>query len=378
MENEATDKKHEASGKRIAELKKRGTVMRSRDLSSGLIFIVSILVVWIMAIQFKLRLEENFILAFGGIKQVINDQDYFSKLIYKIVLSNFEMMLPFFCILLIAVFLSPFLFGGWNFTLEVIQFKFDKLNLIENIKKLFSPGRAGVEIVKSMFKTFFLVGVLIAFVLSNKNQIVKLLFCSPKVAILSSYAILQKFVLLLVFSIIVIILFDVIYHFFHFQSQTKMTTQEVKDEYKDAEGSVEVKRKIRSTQLAMLRQRIAQAVPKATVVVVNPTHYAVALRYDEKKDRAPKMIAKGMGMVAQQIRHLAISNGIPIYEAPPLARAIYFTTKIGAEVHPDLYMAVAIVLSYVHQLKNYQIGIGQLPKRVDDLQIPDSFVYEES
>jgi flagellar biosynthetic protein FlhB len=156
-----------------------------------------------------------------------------------------------------------------------------------------------------------------------------------------------------------------------------MTTQEMKEESKDVDGNPEVKRKIRSKQYALARQRLSVSVPQATVVVTNPTHYAIALRYDETKDNAPKILAMGKDYIATQIRQLAVANAVPIYEAPPLARAIYHTGNIGSEVHPALYMSVAIVLSYVSQLQNYQRGAGQLPLPVSDLKIPDDFVYSE-
>ena len=177
------------------------------------------------------------------------------------------------------------------------------------------------------------------------------------------------------FTVILLIIFDVFYQYAQFQNQSKMSDQELKDEYKDAEGSAEVKRKIRSSQFAMYRQRLSVSVPRANVIVTNPTHYAIALRYEANKDKAPKVVAKGKGPVAQQIRSLAIANGVPIYEAAPLARAIYHTTKLNTEIHPELYMSVAIVLSYVHQLKNYQMGIGKQPEYVEDLEIPKEFIF---
>jgi flagellar biosynthetic protein FlhB len=128
-------------------------------------------------------------------------------------------------------------------------------------------------------------------------------------------------------------------------------------------------------QRELLRRSVQLAVPQSTVIITNPTHYAIALRYNENKDKAPKIMAKGIDHMAAEIRLLAIKNAIPIYEAPQLARAIYYTGKVGAFIHQDLYMAVAIVLSYVVQLKNYQCGLGQKPNVTSDLQIPKSFHF---
>ncbi len=156
-----------------------------------------------------------------------------------------------------------------------------------------------------------------------------------------------------------------------------MTDQEVRDEGKESEGNPEVKRKIRSTQLQRLRQRLQQAVPKSTVVITNPTHYAVALAYDSQRDNAPRIMARGCDLIAHEIRMLAVANAIPIYEAPVLARAIYHSGKVGREIHPGLYMAVAIVLSYVHQLKSFQVGVGAAPVPVYEFDIPTELIFKE-
>lgn len=377
MENESHEKQHQATGKRLSDLRRKGTVMRSRDLTGGLLFIITVMMLTHFAVYFKERILNNFTTAFDGIKYVLISQESIPIILKKIIVGNLILILPIFGVMFVIVMLSPFLFGGWNFTLEAIQFNLGKLNPITNIKNNFSPKRIFSEMIKSMIKATLLITVLIYFVMSRKEDMMTLLNYPTATALEAGYSIVMEFVILLCCSLIFLVLFDVIFNFFQFQKQIKMTTQELKDEYKDTEGSVEVKRKIRSKQMAVLMQRLTQTVPRANVIVTNPTHYSVALRYVEGKDHAPKVVAKGTGAMAQKIRHLAIANAIPIYEAPVLARAIYHTTKIGAEIHPGLYMAVAIVLTYVQQLKNYQLGVGQLPKIVQEFQIPKEFVYDE-
>ncbi len=371
------DKQHKATPKRLGELRRKGTVMRSRDLTGGLVIAASVMQIIMFSTNFAMQFKRNYILSFNHIGNVLEYQDNFSEFIKRIATDNFALLLPVFCVAFVVVMLSPFLFGGWNFTLEAIQFKLEKLDPFANIKNIFSPMRAAGELVKSMLKAIVIISVLVLFFMTKKDQIISLLHMPVKLAIHSSYAIVIQFVMLLLFALVFLVIFDVFYSYFKFQKQTKMSLQEVKDEHKESEGSVEVKKKIRSVQFSLMKQRLSVTVPRAHVIITNPTHYSVALRYDNVKDKAPKVVAKGKGPLAHQIKLIAISNAVPIYEAPALARAVYHTTKIGFEIHPGLYMAVAIVLSYVNQLKSYQMGVGQIPKYVTDLEIPKEFIYNE-
>jgi flagellar biosynthetic protein FlhB len=166
---------------------------------------------------------------------------------------------------------------------------------------------------------------------------------------------------------------DAIYNLLSFRKKTKMTFKEVKDERKNTEGSPEVKQKVRSKQQTMARLNMQRDVPNSTVVITNPTHFAVALKYEESIDSAPKIMAKGMDNMAQEIRRLAIKSSVPIYQAPTLARAIYHSGKVGSYIDEDLYQAVAIVLSYIYQLKQYQQGNGSPPDYVQSLPIPEEY-----
>ena len=377
MSDDAQEKKHLPTGKRLSELRKQGTVLRSRDLTGGMLVFTAVCLLIFNATRFKQQFLDNFKLIFTNIKNVPENPDLMIVFLKKMIIDNSMLLMPIFLFSLLVVLFAPFLFGGWNFTLEALQFKLGKLNPLDKIQKMFSPVHIALEVLKSMFKSFLILGVIIGFMYVKRDTILSLINLPTNAGITACYAILREFVIYICISLILIVASDLAYNFLHFQKQTKMTGQELKDEFKDTEGSVEVKRKIRSTQIAAFKQRLATAVPKANVIVTNPAHYAIALKYDERRDSAPIVMAKGKDEIAQQIRYLAISNAIPIYQAPPLARAIYHTTKVGKEIHPGLYMAVAIVLSYVHQLKNYQNGIGHAPHHVSDFEIPKEFIYDE-
>jgi flagellar biosynthesis protein FlhB len=376
MAETSSEKQHLPSSKRIADLRQQGQTMRSRDLTSGVVFLSGIAALTSMAVQFKQIMTQNFIRSFSDFKPLINNHDFPAGVIATLAKNTMELLLPLLVIIFVSTFLSPFIFGGWNFTLEAVRFKADKLNPINYFKKIFSMN-IFVEILRSMMKVVFIMLFLVYYAMQKKDVIAGLTHLPPKTSIIATFHLITQFIGIISALLIFIIAIDVVYHYYEFQNRVKMTTQELKDEHKESDGNPEIKRKIRATQFAMLKQRLSISVPQANVIVTNPTHYAIALRYDDRIDKAPKILAKGKDHQAMQIRQLAIANGIPIYEAPPLARAIYHTGNIGGEVHPGLYMAVAIVLSYVMQLKNYQIGGGQMPLHQNDLQIPEELIYNE-
>lgn len=376
MADESSEKQHQATGRRIDELRRKGQIMRSRDLSSGLIFISAIIMLIFMSSHMKSIIQDNFITAFSSIKNVSGNNDFLFEVLEKIVLNNFFMLLPLFIMVVLIAILSPFVFGGWNFTLQALKFKFETLDPISNLGRLFSK-KMFLNVIKSLLKVIIIMSVLFTFSLNRKVDIVSLINLPLNVSMEKAYSIGVEFIVIISSSLVIIILYDVVTNFIEFNNKNKMTTQELKDEHKDTEGSSEVKRKLRSVQLALLRQRLSILVPKATVVITNPTHYAVAIKYDDRKDKAPKVVAKGKGHIAQQIRQLAITNHIPVYQAPLLARAIFNTSKLNTEINPGLYMGVAIVLSYVHQLKKYQHGKAQKPEYISDLKIPEELIFNE-
>lgn len=377
MSDEAHDKQHAATGKHLADLRKQGNVLRSRDLSGALVFMTSITLLIFMSAQIKTQMAKNFFLAFSNFSAVVGNHDYLINIIKNIVLSSFYLLLPLFIIAFITALFSPFIFGGWNFTLDVLQFKLSKLNPTSNLARLFKPKTALLEILKSMIKSSFFLAILIFYVISAKNNIFYLSNEALSSAINTSYFTVKNFIIILSGSLVFIILMDVVYNYFRYQTQAKMSTEQIKEEHKSTEGNPEVKRKIRMKQIAIIMQRLKQTIPKANVIITNPTHYAVALRYDGEKDHAPKVVAKGKAVIAQHIKKIAISHAVPIYEAPELARAIYYTTKVNGFIHPALYKAVALVLSYVFQLKHYQMGKGRLPEYISNLEIPSEFIYKE-
>jgi len=376
MAEDVTEKQHEATTKRLEDLRAKGQSLRSRDLTSGLIFVVCVVMLAFMAEQFKEKFTENFILAFTSMNLVAHSVEFPAALMQKFIWTNFFLVLPIFLCVVLTALLSPFLFGGWNFTLQSIQFRLELLNPVSNLQNLFSR-RMAMNVVKSILKVLVFLAALLLFCYDRKIQIYDLINLPVQRSILAMYFIAKDYVFVISCSLVFIVVFDVITNYFEYAKKGKMTSQELKDESKETEGNQDVKRKLRSAQFALVRQRLSVTVPRATVIITNPTHYAVAIRYEAGKDKAPKVMAKGKDFSAQQIRRIGVVNSVPIYEAPLLARAIYHTSTVNAEINPGLYMAVAMVLSYVQQLRSYQQGRAAMPQFVSDLKIPDEFVFDE-
>ena len=178
---------------------------------------------------------------------------------------------------------------------------------------------------------------------------------------------------MLCLGLLAIATIDVPFQLWQHHSRLRMTKQEVRDEMKEVEGKPEVKSRIRQLQREIARRRMMSNVPKADVIITNPTHYSVALKYDQGNMNAPILLAKGTDLVALKIREIATEHGVEIVEAPPLARAIYHTTELEQEIPAGLYLAVAKVLAYVFQVQNYMKGLGQKPNKPDDIELPEDY-----
>jgi flagellar biosynthetic protein FlhB len=250
----------------------------------------------------------------------------------------------------LAALAAPIAIGGWNFSAGALLPKFSKLNPATGLGRIFS-ARGLMELGKGMAKVA-VVGVIGWVLLRGLTPQLMGLSAEPLPGAIAHAAQLCGYALLvLVCSLAVIAAFDVPFQLWQHSKELRMTREEVREEYKESEGSPETRGRIREAQRALARGRMLQDVPKADVVVTNPTHFAVALRYDEGKMRAPIVVAKGTDLLALRIRELASEHGVPIVEAPPLARALHKNVDIGREVPAALYVTVAQVLTYVYQLR---------------------------
>jgi flagellar biosynthetic protein FlhB len=285
------------------------------------------------------------------------------------------MLLPFMLIMALVAVLSSIALGGWSLSAKAMAFKPEKLNPIKGMSRVFG-WRGVLEMFKGLAK-FLLVAVVALILLDTMGDRFLGLGREPLLQgvahtgeLLTTAFLLLSSVLLLVAAI------DVPFQLWDHSRQLKMTMQEVKEEHKQSEGSPEVKGRQRQMQMEMAQRRMMEEVPKADVIVTNPTHYAVALRYDAQKMGAPVLVAKGTELVAARIRAVAAEHDVPILAAPPLARALYFSTELGDVIPEGLYRAVAQVLAYVYQLKQGPIYNREGVAPMTDLPIPDDLQHD--
>ncbi len=371
-EDSGQDKTEAPTGKRLADSRKKGQVPRSRELSTFVTLIVSAALFYYIGRQMTQQLMGMMQHQFQLSRQAIFDP-VTPMINFKLAcMEGIAVIAPVLVILLIADLLTPLMMGGWNFTSEGFSPNYGKLNPLAGIKRIF--GTQGLmELVKAIIKV-----LLIGFVAWNLynlyfNDFMALNRLNPEQAIYRSGEILSICLLTLSATFLLLVLIDVPYQLWNHQRQLKMTKQEVRDEAKDSEGNPEVKGKIRRMQMQAAQRRMMEAVPSADVIVTNPTHFAVALKYDQSSSGAPILVAKGVDLMAAQIRKIALANHVALVAAPSLARALYYSTELNQQVPRGLFLAVAQVLAYVFQLRAAtQQGWGK-PVPPTDVQVPDDF-----
>ncbi|GAA3968963.1 flagellar biosynthesis protein FlhB [Allohahella marinimesophila] len=276
---------------------------------------------------------------------------------------------PLLGVLLVAAIAGPIALGGWMFSVKALAFKGSRINPIAGIKRMFSM-KSMMELFKALAKSAT-IGTVGWLIISNSiDSLVLLGREDPIAGMRDALEIVAWAFFALGCSTILIAIVDVPFQLYDNNKNLKMTMQEVKDEYKDTEGKPEVKRRIREAQMEAASRRMMQDVPKADVIITNPTHFAVALKYDSNGDNAPILLAKGGDFAAARIREIAAKHKIEIVSSPPLARSIYYHTEVGKEIPSGLYLAVAQVLAYVFQLREFRKGRGEKPWKVRDFKIP--------
>jgi len=262
------------------------------------------------------------------------------------------------------------LVSGWNFSSKAFELDLSRLNPINGLTRVFSY-QGLVELVKSVLKSAIIGGVGAMVLWKQRDDLVGLLSMPLTSGVFYAAHLGLKSFVYLASSLALIAGIDVPFQIWRYYDQLKMTKEELKQEYKEQEGDPQIKSRIRAKQREIARRRMMESVPKADVVVTNPTHFAVALKYDADKMGAPTVVAKGADILAQAIREVAGEHKVPILEAPPLARALYWHAEIGQQIPAALYTAVAEVMAYIYQLNNFMASGGMPPVLPHDLPVPE-------
>ena len=371
-EDTGQDKTEDPTGKRLEDSKKKGQIARSKELNTFVILITGATLLIMMGGKMGEELLQIMRGQFMVSREEIFNPDTLVLHFKKVILDGVLLILPFISVMVIAALIAPIGMGGWNFSLESLQPKFEKLDPIKGIPRLFAL-KGFVELIKAILK--FLLILAGVFILYHQvfDDYVGLSSESVEQAILHTMDLTASGFLFLSSLLLLIVLLDVPYQLWDHNKQLKMTKQEVKDENKDIEGNPEVKGKIRQMQMEASQRRMMEEVPKADVIVTNPTHFAVALKYQQDSTSAPRVVAKGVDVIAGHIRSIAAGADVPLVEAPPLARALYHSTEINEEIPQGLFLAVAQVLAYVFQLKTAIENHWDEPEFPSSIEVPEEF-----
>lgn len=368
MAETGQEKTEQATPKRREEARKKGQLPRSVELSTALVCISAAAAIYGLGSMVTGQMADVMADAFRIPAAEAMSEDFMGRRFSESGMRALWIILPVLLATLCAAFAAPLVIGGWNVSGKALVPQFSRLSPAKGFARIFSV-RGLVELVKGLAKVT-VVGIIGIVLLKSLTPQLMGLSSEPVGAAIGHAGSLAAYSLLILsMGLAIIAAVDVPYQLFQYSKDLKMTRQEVRDEYKESEGSPETRSRIREAQRALAQGRMLHEVPKADVVVTNPTHFAVALRYDEKKMRAPIVVAKGTDLLALKIREIAGENEVPIVEAPPLARALHKSVELNREVPAALYIAVAQVLTYVYQLRQARER-GVTPPPAPDFSSP--------
>ncbi|MFC0118900.1 flagellar biosynthesis protein FlhB [Pseudoalteromonas xiamenensis] len=374
-EDSGQERTEEPTSKKIDEARKKGQIARSKELGTTFVLIFSA----IALLMYGPGIAKGLYNLMGRMLTLNRNETYDTTKMFAVWGSAFsELIFPmamFVFVVALAGIIGNTLLGGFNFSWEAASPKPSKMSPMKGLKRMFG-AQAGIELIKAILKFSLVAGFAILLIQGYFYEILHLSIESPPQSIVHALEILAWMFLALSCTLVIISAIDAPYQSYNHHKQLKMTLQEVKDEYKNSEGDPMIKGRIRRMQREMSQRRMMQDVPDADVVVTNPTHYSVALKYDTEKAGAPMVIAKGVDELAMQIRKVAIGNDVPIVESPALTRSLYHTTEVGDQIPEQLFTAVAQVLAYVFQLKRFNKGRGKRPVPLKkELPIPDNLKH---
>jgi flagellar biosynthesis protein FlhB len=344
------ERTEEPSQRRLEEARKRGQVPRSRELTNFATMIGGSAALVASGGALAVRMSQMVRSGLSIDPQSLVDPSSMLSSLSSACISALAVLLPIFGTVIGLVLLASVAMGGWNFSMEALVPDFTRLSPLAGVKRLFGL-RGATELGKALLKCAVVGGVCAGVVSWTFRDVLALAHMEPRTAIGRGAGLMSWSFVWLCASLVLIAIVDVPLQLFQFKQGLRMTRQELRDEAKESDGRPETKQRIRRMQQTLARRRMMHKVPTADVVIVNPTHFAVALKYDPKKMRAPRVLAKGADLVAQNIRRIAEEHRVPIFESPKLARALYRSTDLNNEIPAGLYVAVAQVLSYIFRVR---------------------------
>lgn len=372
--DQSQEKTEEATPKKLEKAREDGQVPRSKELTTTAVLVVGSLgLLWFGGI-----VSER-ILAIARYNFDIPRESIFDPLamITQLGVSIYDAffsLIPIFFTLLLAAIIGPVALGGWLFSTKSLMPKFSRLNPLEGVKRMFSM-KSLIELAKALGKVLLILLLSIFLLKTMEGELMALAYEELYTGIIHSMYIGAWAAIFLSLVTIFIAVVDIPVQIMEHVKKLKMTFQEVKDEMKDSDGKPEVKGRIRQLQQEIVNRKMMDSIPEADVIITNPTHFSVAVKYKPDTMETPIVVAKGVDHLAFRIRDIASANDVEIVESPTLSRAIYYTTNIDEEIPKDLYVAVAKVLAYVFQLRNFKQGKAQRPTFPYAVDVPEHLQF---
>ncbi len=363
------EKTEAASPRRLEKAREEGQIARSRELGTFMMLAVGVAAIWAGGGSLYQGLSGVLRNGLAFDQRIALDPGVMVEQAVTGFGHALMVLLPIFGLLAVVAVLSSVVLGGLVISTKPLQPNFSKLSPLAGLKRMFS-AQTVVELVKALAKAMLVGGVAVWVIWRYHDDMMGLMHVAPSAALTKALGLVAMCCAFIVASLLVIVLLDVPWQIWSHLKKLRMSKEDVRQEHKESEGDPHVKARIRQQQRQAARRRMMSEVPKADVVVTNPTHYAVALKYDESKGGAPRVLAKGTGLIAAKIRELAAENKIPTLEAPPLARALHQHVELGQEIPAELYTAVAEVLAWVFQLRSWRSGWGHEPMAPTKLNVP--------
>lgn len=369
-QNTHQERNQEPTQKRLQDAREKGQVARSRELNTMLVTVTGACGLLILSKSIADNLQNIFFHNYQLTHAQVMDKNYLIHHLSESGTSALLSLAPFLALMFVMALFGPMSLGGFSFSMKAIAFKFDRMSPIAGLKRMFGI-RGLVELVKALLKVTLIASIVFLLLKIFTQELLGIGLEPVKQGVAHSYKLILSIFTVSSVGLILIAAIDVPYQLWQHHRQLRMTLQEVKDELKQTEGNPESKGRVRSLQRELAQKRMMEKVPDADVIITNPTHFAVALKYDGERNNAPVVIAKGVDFVAEKIKEIGLHHKVGVFCAPALARAIYYSTDLDKEIPSGLYIAVAKVLAYVFQLKNAKPG--NYPNPPTDIEVPNEF-----
>ena len=369
---DSQEKTEDPTEKKLREAKEKGQIPRSKDFNTMAIMIASAVALWLQGETMAADLMDMLRGSFTIDRADLLDEHIMMKHLIRVSLEALVAIAPFLALVTVVALLSPIILGGWSFALDSVVPKFERVSPMSGMKRMFSVNSL-MELIKGILKVVLVGAIAVGLIALYQDKLLVIGAMPLFSAIHEAGSILLISFIALSCGLFAIAAIDAPFQVWQFTQKQKMSMQEIKDESKEANGKPEVKQRIRQMQMQYSQQRMIDQVPKADVIITNPTHFAVALKYDQNSMEAPLVLAKGTEEFAMRIREIAKKNRVPIVRVPPLARALFYSTKVDAAIPGPLYLAVAQILAFVQQVKVARRA-GVTPPPIPRPKVPKGFL----